>query len=654
VVVIPAPRPYGDFGTVVSWKIEESLPDAVGAFVEWLIRESGWTVEERGARVPVAARHVCLLFRRFKHFRDDATRPYQRALEARRIPHVLVGGRSFHDREEVIALRNALTAIEWPGDDLAVYAALRGPLFALTDDVLLAWRAAHGTLHPLAPRGEPADDPAVQEVGAALDVLARLHRGRNRRPIADTVGQLLEAVRAHAGLAIWPTGEQALANCLRVMDLARRFERAGAPSFRAFVDRLDDEAERGDSEDAPIVEEGTDGVRIMTAHRAKGLEFPVVVLCDPTANATREQPSRHVDPERSLWAEPLAGCAPRELLEASAVELARDRAEAVRLAYVAATRARDLLVVTAVADEELADTWLSALHPAIYPTPRSPGEGEPAPGCPPFRGAAVVERPGNARPGKRAPVSAGRLTPRAGAHPVVWWDPKVLALDAQERVGLRQQRILEADEDGAAEQGERLHAEWQHERAALLAAGARESCAVAPVTALAEEHAAAETTPVPVRIEWVSDQRVLRPHGRRFGSLVHAVLAAVDLHADAPGVARVAALQGRIAGASAEEVRAAAETVVAALRHPVVSRAAVSAALRREVPIAFAQPDGRLAEGVVDLAFREADASWTVVDFKTDAELGARRAAYAAQVRLYADAIARATGEPAEAMLLVV
>src|SRR5262249_49993253 len=327
VVVVPAPRPYGDYGTVVSWKVEESLPDAVGAFVDWLIHESGWTVGERDAegretRVPVDSRHVCLLFRRFKHFRDDATRPYQRALEARRIPHVLVGGRSFHDREEVIALRNALTAIEWPGDELSVYAALRGPLFAITDDVLLAWRAEVGTIHPLAPRAEPpADQPDLLAVAEALDVLAYLHRGRNRRPIADTVGQLLEAVRAHAALAIWPTGEQALANCLRVMDLARRFERAGAASFRAFVDRLGEDAEGGGTGGAPRREEGTEGVRIMTAHRAKGLEFPVVVLCDPTAKATREQPSRHVDPDRSLWAEPLAGCAPRELLEASAVEL---------------------------------------------------------------------------------------------------------------------------------------------------------------------------------------------------------------------------------------------------------------------------------------------------------------------------------------------
>jgi ATP-dependent helicase/nuclease subunit A len=651
-VVVPAPQPWGDYGTVVSWKVEQSLPDAVGAFVAWLIRESGWTVEERGERVPVDSRHVCLLFRRFKHFRDDATRPYQRALEARRVPHVLVGGRSFHDREEVIALRNALTAIEWPGDELSVYAALRGPLFALTDDVLLAWRAAHATIHPLARREEAATSPELRDVADALDVLARLHRGRNRRPIADTVGQLLEAVRAHAALAIWPTGEQALANCLRVMDLARRFERAGAASFRAFVDRLEEDAEGGDTEDAPVVEEGTEGVRIMTAHRAKGLEFPVVVLCDPTANATREQPGRHVDPERSLWAEPLAGCAPRELLENAPIELARDRAEAVRLAYVAATRARDLLVVTAVADEELEGSWLASLHPAIYPTGRSRGEGEPAPGCPAFSGVAAAERPRHARPGKRASVYAGRLTPRAGRHSAVWWDPKVLELGAQERVGLRQQRILEADEGGAAAaEGERVHAQWQAEREALLAAGAAPSCAVVPVTALAEERVAAAPAPE-VRIESVAG-RGARPSGRRFGTLVHAVLAEVDLRASAAEVSRTAELQGRIVGASPEEIAAASAAAVAALAHPVVARAAASPALRREVPVFLKQADGRLAEGVVDLAFRDAGA-WTVVDWKTDAEIGARRSAYAAQVQLYADAIARATGERAEALLLVV
>ena len=116
------------------------FPDAVGAFIDWLVNESGWTVEEEGRAVPIRPRHIAILFRRFRNFGTDVTRPYVRALEARRIPHVLVGGRSFHDREEVIALRNAITAIEWPDDELKVFATLRGPFFALGDEALLAFR----------------------------------------------------------------------------------------------------------------------------------------------------------------------------------------------------------------------------------------------------------------------------------------------------------------------------------------------------------------------------------------------------------------------------------------------------------------------------------------------------------------------------------
>src|SRR5581483_797452 len=184
------------------------LPDVVAAFVEWLVKSSGWTVTERERpeeRVAIRARHVCLLFRRFRSFFTDVTHPYVRALEGRHLPHLLVGGSSFHRREEVEALRNALGAIERPDDELALFATLRGPLFALDDGALLAFRVRFGSLHPF--RAVP-DDLAggLREVADALAVLRELHRGRNRRPIADTIGRLLGATRAHAGLAIWPTG----------------------------------------------------------------------------------------------------------------------------------------------------------------------------------------------------------------------------------------------------------------------------------------------------------------------------------------------------------------------------------------------------------------------------------------------------------------
>src|SRR4029079_6683674 len=94
---------------------------------------SGWKVTERAGEAPVAvsAKHICLLFRRVLSFGEDMTQPYVQALEARGVRQLLVGGKTFHDREKVETIRAALAAIEWPDDELAVFAALRGALFAL-------------------------------------------------------------------------------------------------------------------------------------------------------------------------------------------------------------------------------------------------------------------------------------------------------------------------------------------------------------------------------------------------------------------------------------------------------------------------------------------------------------------------------------------
>jgi ATP-dependent exoDNAse (exonuclease V) beta subunit len=174
------------------------------------------------------------------------------------------------------------------------------------------------------------------------------------------------------------------------------------------------------------------------------------------------------------------------------------------------------------------------------------------------------------------------------------------------------------------------------------------------VTALAEERAAQGSGGATVDVEETPGDRTGRPGGRRFGSLVHALLATLDLDASPDTIVAAAALQGRLVEASDEEVGAAAVAVGDALAHPVLRRAAEASALRRETPVLARIPDGRLAEGVIDLAFRDAAGDWTVVDFKTDRELGERREVYAEQVRIYAEAVGRATGESARGLLLIV
>ena len=256
VIALPVPEPYG-YRRLSNAAIEKSLPDAVGAFINWLIAESGWKVAERpsvakttlapttarGFRpgetehlVPIQARHICLLFRRFVSFQEDMTRPYVEALEARGIAHLLVGGRSFHNRAEIETLRAALAAIEWPEDELSVFAALRGSLFAISDEELLEYRQLARRFHPFRIPNELP--PNLAPIVEALQLLQRLHRSRNRVPVASTIAVLLESTRAHVGFALEHGGEQVLANVAHVGDLARRYEAEGGISFRGFIDEL--------------------------------------------------------------------------------------------------------------------------------------------------------------------------------------------------------------------------------------------------------------------------------------------------------------------------------------------------------------------------------------------------------------------------------
>ena len=141
-----------------------------------MLRDSGYRVREHAVDVPVAARHVCLLFRRFRNYSGDLTRDYIRALEARRLPHVLSGGRSFHQREEVVAIRSALTAIEWPDDALHVYATLRGRALAGArgnEQARIFCMKLEADLISIAGVYLTADEIPKDKVGKAVQVIMR-------------------------------------------------------------------------------------------------------------------------------------------------------------------------------------------------------------------------------------------------------------------------------------------------------------------------------------------------------------------------------------------------------------------------------------------------------------------------------------------------
>jgi ATP-dependent helicase/nuclease subunit A len=319
----------------------------------------GWLVRDREAETPRRARagDVALLFRTL----NDAA-PYERALADAGLDFYIVGGKAFFAQQEVLDLINVLACIEDPGDELALVGSLRSPFFGVSDEGLF-WlaRARPGGLPEGLAHCEAIHDLANrdrQRAARAHRLLESWRALKDHAAIAAILDRVLEDSGYEAALLVEPLGDRKRANCRKLVRLARRFDAHGGLSLADFVERLKADFRTPPREDqAATTDELGDAVRLLTVHQAKGLEFPIVVLpdLDRDAGDSRDRVAYH--PALGLVVRPTeeresadAGAEGARSLGSQclrALERADAHAEALRIFYVASTRARDALVLSA-------------------------------------------------------------------------------------------------------------------------------------------------------------------------------------------------------------------------------------------------------------------------------------------------------------------
>ena len=311
---------------------------------------------------------MVVLLRAFSHL--DA---YEDALERAGLRPYVVSGRGYWSQQQVADVCALLAVIANPLDDHALFGALASPACAVAPDTLWLLRAAAGKRKHVWPAVERAagggeaelvDPERLEAIPASerellatfVDRIASL-RGRGARL---SLPELIETAVTETGydLAVLsrPAGEARFANIRKMTRLAAEFEQREGRDLRGFLDFLSARAETDAEAQAATAAEGHDGVRIMTVHNAKGLEFDVVAVPDLSRrllNAARspllmlgreEQPRvglrllRLGSPKIDLFA---YGALCEEAAE-------REAEEELRLFHVAATRARERLVVSGV------------------------------------------------------------------------------------------------------------------------------------------------------------------------------------------------------------------------------------------------------------------------------------------------------------------
>jgi ATP-dependent helicase/nuclease subunit A len=270
---------------------------------------------------------------------------YEDAMRSAGIPIQLDAGRQFYSRRETAALLSVLEAVDDPENAIAVVAALRSPFFGLSDEDLFLYHHAHGTFHYLR---KPVD--GFPRFAAAFGQLSRWHGLRANTPLASLLDIILNESCVLPFYLLHPGGEQTVANLLRIVELARRFEREPGACLRSLSAWLEQRAASTLAENPePFNDEQENAVRMLSIHTAKGLEFPIVVLVGMACNENNDE-AVLIDHGRNEIAISLGSGIKTANFGALALnDGQRGRAEDLRLFYVAATRARDCLVMTGMA-----------------------------------------------------------------------------------------------------------------------------------------------------------------------------------------------------------------------------------------------------------------------------------------------------------------
>jgi ATP-dependent exoDNAse (exonuclease V) beta subunit len=631
--------------------------EACAMAIDRAVNTEGWLVGDGDARRPARLSDVAILVPRRTGLAE-----LEAALDAHGIGYRVESASLIYRSQEVRDLLALCRAIDDPADRVALLAALRSPAFACRDDELYGYRCDGGawSVEERLPAGE-GGEAHIAAAGVVADSLSALRGYRARRFELGPVGVLEAAVRDRRLLQLAvgsPRERESWRRVRFLIERARAFVDAGGGGLRAFADWVEEQLSEGlRSVESILPEPDEEVVHILTVHAAKGLEFPIAVLAgfgtsDDVPRGVGRKVLRAGDrrPEVHLRAD--LRTAGVEVLKSA--EQALERAEAVRVLYVAATRARDHLVVCAhhvpaTGDGTLGQRLYEAATEALE---RVPGLWEPI-------GAAdilVLDA------GER-PDPAATLVPATQAS---LFDVAAMSSPAAVRRAARRTGRSPAD----------WHA-WHGERIELLERiGRRRSVRATEVAALAGlGWEGAEAGPQP---EGAIDEEGLgadagaagRRRGRggtQLGRAVHAVLQSVGQDvagrvadgvpdgADLSELRELAAAQAGSEGigARAGEVE---ELVAAALSSPTVKAAFRSGSPRREVYVAT-MVGGVVLDGYVDICFED-DGGLVVIDYKTDsvrdqADVFASAERYSLQAAAYALALADATGMPVRRCVLV-
>ncbi|MGH9897522.1 MAG: UvrD-helicase domain-containing protein, partial [Pyrinomonadaceae bacterium] len=362
------------------------------------VDEAEWVARERDAEQIVSRlkelsgeenfryRDVAILFQSLK-----GSAVYEAALRRADIPYQIVQGKGFYQRPEVTDLIQLLRFLDNTSDELALAAVLRSPLCGVSDNALLALRCAPNSANAQEFLATSDQRPLFQALmnyefidfidnaernllEQAKNFLLLLIEKRNRYTIAELLRFAVDQTEFRQVIVTNFDGPQRLANVEKLFRLAERFEQTDLLLISNFIRFVEDFEKISGRESEGEIDDTIDAVKLMTIHQSKGQEFSVVIIADLHRKSRNYSDWYVLDRHCGLTlripdgrGSKLKGYSFNRLVER---EKLRSSYEKMRLLYVAATRARDRLILTGAVKKDrskLESTWLGLIRDALVP-----------------------------------------------------------------------------------------------------------------------------------------------------------------------------------------------------------------------------------------------------------------------------------------------
>jgi len=304
-----------------------------------------------------------MILLRYKDYIDV----YAKALEERNIPYQIAGGSGLTRSQEMRDLLNVFQAVLNQEDPVLLLAVLRSQFFGVSDYTLWKLKKAGGCFH-IDARIPSSLDPQSREI--LNDSFERLRRYRSwvqELPASAAAANIISDLGAIPYAVVGQQGKARAGYLVQSLELLASAERRGIASFSELVSYLETLMEKGIEEEIDLYPGDENAVRLMNLHKAKGLEAPVVILANPGQNVDIA-PSQHISREgdypkgyfliekRKQYTTEILG-QPLDWDNYCRKEDEYLKAEENRLLYVAATRAKNLLVVSTYPEKPQASPW---------------------------------------------------------------------------------------------------------------------------------------------------------------------------------------------------------------------------------------------------------------------------------------------------------